>query len=150
DRDQKEAYRTYLEAAVHIDGPELRAIAAAARQHDVFVILGVAERAGPGSGSVHCTLVPIHPQCGVLAPHRKLVPTYEERLVWAPGDGYGLEAHEFDGVRIGALNCWENWMPQARHALYAAGVELHVALWPGAVRNTRDATRFIALEGRQF
>src|SRR5262245_36547581 len=144
---QKEAYREYLEAAVRIDGPELAQIAERASSRKVFVILGVAERAG---GSIHCTAVPIHPERGILAPHRKLVPTYEERLVWAPGDGYGLCAHEIDGVRLGILNCWENWMPQARHALYADGIDLHVALWPGSVRNTRDITRFIALEGRVF
>jgi len=144
---QKEAYREYLEAAVRIDGPELAQIAERARQRNLMVILGVAERAG---GSIHCTAVPIHPERGILAAHRKLVPTYEERLAWAPGDGYGLCAHEIDGVRIGVLNCWENWMPQARHALYADGIDLHVALWPGSVRNTRDITRFIALEGRVF
>jgi nitrilase len=86
----------------------------------------------------------------MLTPHRKLVPTYEERLVWAHGDGCGLRAHPFRSTRVSVLNCWENWMPLARYAVYAAGAEVHVALWPGAVRNTRDVTRFIALEGRVF
>ena len=151
DPDQKEAYRTYLDAAVRMDGPEIAAIVAAARARGVYVVVGVAERGvGSGSGSVYCTLVPIHPERGLLTPHRKLVPTYEERLVWAPGDGQGLEAHELDGARVAALNCWENWMPQARHALYAEGEEVHVALWPGGMHNTGDITRFIALEGRVF
>ena len=134
-----------------MDGPEIAAIVEAAQARGVYVVLGVAERGvGSGSGSVYCTLVPIHPERGLLTPHRKLVPTYEERLVWAPGDGQGLEAHELDGARVAALNCWENWMPQARHALYAEGEEVHVALWPGGMHNTGDVTRFIALEGRVF
>ena len=145
---QKEAYGAYFDAAVALDGPELAAIADAAAEHEIFVVLGVVERGG--RGSLFCTAVSIDPAIGIVGAHRKLVPTYEERLVWGPGDGHGLRAHAFDGARIGVLNCWENWMPQARHALYAAGVDVHVALWPGSVRNTVDVTRFVALEGRVF
>ena len=53
-----------------------------------------------------------------------------------------------DSMRVGGLNCWENWLPQARLAMYAGGEDIHVSAWPGAVRNTIDVTRFIALEGR--
>lgn len=151
DARQKEAYRCYLEAAVRIDGPELSEIARTAKHHRIFVVLGVVERGvGAGSGSLYCTAVCVDPERGVLTPHRKLMPTYEERLVWAQGDGHGLRAHPFGDTRIGALNCWENWMPQARHALYADGAEVMVGLWPGSLRNTRDITRFVALEGRVF
>jgi nitrilase len=80
--------------------------------------------------------------------HRKLVPTYEERLAWGPGDGHGLRTFEVDGWRVGTLNCWENWMPAARLALYAQGEELHVSLWPGSPGLTRDISRFTAREGR--
>ncbi len=148
---QKEAYRAYLDAAVRIDGPEISAIADAAAEHGLSVVLGIVERGdGPGSGSLYCTAVRFDPAWGVVGTHRKLVPTYEERLVWAPGDGHGLRAHAVDGVRVGVLNCWENWMPQARHALYADGIDVLVSLWPGSVRNTVDVTRFAALEGRVF
>jgi nitrilase len=145
DTAQKEAYAAYLEAAVTVPGPEVDAIAAAAREHGIFVFLGVAERDG---GSVYCSLVAISPDDGVVGVHRKLVPTFEERLVWAPGDGYGLRTHRVAGLRVGGLCCWENWMPQARHALYADGEELHVSIWPGSRQGTVDAVRFIALEGR--
>lgn len=149
DARQKAAYAQYLAAAISAEGPELTEIATVARELGVFVVMGFAERGpGPASGSVYCSVAPIHPKRGLLEVHRKLVPTYEERLAWAPGDGYGLRVHEFAGVRISALNCWENWMPQARHALYAQGAELHVAIWPGSSRLTRDITRFVALEGR--
>jgi nitrilase len=58
--------------------------------------------------------------------------------------------HRYAGTRVGGLNRWENWMPQARRALYAQGEELHVSVWPGNPRNTADITRFVAIEGRVF
>jgi len=146
---QADAYARYVDAAVRIDGPEIAELAAAARARKVFVVVGVVERA-PSGGSVYAALVPICPDRGVLFSHRKLVPTLEERLVWAPGDGHGLRTFDVKGVTVSALNCWENWMPQARHALYAQGSQVHVALWPGSVGNTRDITRFVAQEGRVF
>ena len=82
------------------------------------------------------------------SPHRKLMPTYEERLSWAPGDGHGLEVHQVGPFTVGGLNCYENWMPLPRAALYAQGEDLHVALWPGNLRNTEETTRFLAREGR--
>jgi nitrilase len=149
DPGQKDAYRAYVDAAVQMGGPELREIARVAAKSAVFVVLGAVER-DPGSSSLYCSAVCIDPERGAHPPHRKLMPTYEERLVWAPGDGHGLRTHEFGGARIGVLNCWETWMPQARYALYADGVDILVALWPGSPRNTCDVTRFVALEGRVF
>ena len=148
---QKEAYRQYLDAAIRVDGPEVQRIVRATRGRGVFTVVGIAERGvGSGSGSVYCTLLAVHPERGLVGQHRKLVPTHEERLVWAPGDGHGLHVNDFAGTGISALNCWENWMPLARTSLYAQGAQVHVALWPGAVNNTRDITRFIAREGRMF
>ena len=79
---------------------------------------------GTGSGrcTVYCTLVAIDPQRGVVGAHRKLNPTHSERIVWGRGDGSGLRTHRVGPLRVGSLNCWENWMPLARHALYADGV----------------------------
>jgi nitrilase len=82
--------------------------------------------------------------------HRKLVPTYEERLVWANGDGKGLTVHSLGAFTVGGLNCWENWLPLARTTLYAQGENLHVSIWPGNDRNTEDITRFIAKESRSY
>lgn len=146
---QKRCYAAYLGAAVEVDGPQVARVVEAASDLGVFTYLGITERStAGGSGSVFATLLAIDPGRGVVSAHRKLRPTHEERLVWGPGDGHGLRVHDVDGVRVGGLNCWENWMPQARHAMYAQGEDLHVSVWPGAVRNTRDVVRFIALEGR--
>jgi len=77
-------------------------------------------------------------------------PTDEERLVWAPGDGNGLQVHNLKQFCTGGLNCWENWMPLSRTALYGLGENLHIAVWPGSDYNTRDITRFIARESRSY
>jgi len=146
---QKRAYGAYLEAAVELPGPEITTLCEAARDLNVFVYMGTTERgSGSARGTVFCTLVGVDPSAGIVSAHRKLMPTYEERLVWGQGDGHGLRVHHAAGARVGGLNCWENWMPQARHALYAQGEDLHVSVWPGNPRNTADITRFIALEGR--
>jgi nitrilase len=151
DATQKRAYATYLDAAVEVTGTEIQLITEAARDLGIFVYLGTIERdVSVGRGTVYCTLVAIDPHAGVVGAHRKLMPTHEERLVWGIGDGNGLRVHQAGAARVGGLNCWENWMPQARHALYAQGEELHVSVWPGNPRNTEETTRFIAREGRVF
>jgi nitrilase len=151
DARQKRAYAEYLGAAVETNGPEVNSIVEAARDLDVFVYLGALERAvDQARGTVFCSLLAIDPAAGLVGVHRKMMPTYEERLVWGFGDGNGLVVHQMRGLSVGGLNCWENWMPQARHALYALGEELHVSVWPGDPRNTVDVTRFIALEGRVY
>ncbi len=148
---QKRAYGQYLESAVTLGGPEIRTIADACARHGVFTLLGISERGeGSGRGTVWCTLVAIHPERGVVGAHRKLVPTHDERLVWARGDGHGLRTHAVGGMRVGGLSCWENWMPQARHALYADGADVHVGTWPGWSGQVADITRMIAIEGRVF
>tara|TARA_Y100000758_G_scaffold121090_1_gene85275 strand:- start:391 stop:1302 length:912 start_codon:yes stop_codon:yes gene_type:complete len=149
DPDQQEAYARYVDQAVEVNGPEFATVVEAVREADAFAYVGVVERSMSG-GSVYCSLVAIDPVEGVVGVHRKLKPTYGERLVWADGDGAGLVAHRHRGATVTGLNCWENWMPLARTAMYGAGSEVHVAAWPGSVGLTRDITRFIAREGRLF
>jgi nitrilase len=147
--DQKEAYARYLASAVATDGPELNEVVAAVRDTGVFTYLGITERSTSG-GSVFASYVAIDPTHGIVSVHRKLMPTYEERLAWAIGDGHGLRTHALGEFTVSGLNCWENWIPTVRHSLYAQGTTLHVAGWPGSVRLTKDITRFIALEGRCY
>jgi nitrilase len=148
---QKELYRHYLEQSVCIEAGDLGRIAAAARENALAVYVGVMERAPDRGGhSLYASMVYIDASGEIGSVHRKLMPTYEERLVWAIGDGHGLRTHKLGPFTAGGLNCWENWLPLARAALYAQGEDLHVAIWPGSVRNTEDITRFIAREGRCF
>lgn len=151
DPEYARAYGAYLEAAVELNGPQLGEISEAVRDLGVFTFLGTSERGtSSGRGTVYCTLVAIDPAKGIVGAHRKLNPTHTERTVWGRGDGQGLRTHAVGPFRAGGLNCWENWMPMARHALYADGEDLHVAAWPGSAGQTKDIARFIALEGRVF
>ena len=149
DANQQAAYSLYLEQSVEVYGPEFATVVEAVRQAGLYAHVGVLPRAA-SIGSAYCSLVAIDPSEGIVGIHRKLKPTFAERLVWADGDGAGLVAHEHCGVRLTGLNCWENWMPLARAAMYESGSQVHVAAWPGSVGLTEDITRFVAREGRLF
>ena len=148
---QKEMYALYLQQAVQVEAGDLNQVQEASAQYKMAIYLGCVERAADrGNHSLYCSLVYINPAGSIASVHRKLVPTYEERLVWSPGDGQGLRVHALGAFTVGGLNCWENWMPLPRAALYAQGENLHVAVWPGSVRNTEDITRHIAKESRSY
>ncbi|MBX3175456.1 MAG: carbon-nitrogen hydrolase family protein [Gemmatimonadaceae bacterium] len=148
---QKELHAHYQREAVQIEAGHLRPVCDAARELGVAVVLGIIERPQDRGGhSLYASLVYIAASGEIGSVHRKLVPTYEERLAWSPGDGHGLRTHRLGAFAVGGLNCWENWMPLPRAVLYAEGEDLHVAIWPGGKHNTRDLTRFIAREGRSF
>ena len=144
--DQKELHALYLRQAVVID-EHFAPIQQAAKENGISVIVGVAERSGH---TIYCSRIFVSSAGEVLSVHRKLVPTHEERLAWGHGDGKGLVTHPVEEFTVGALNCWENWMPLARTALYAQGETLHVMLWPGCLRLTCDITKFVAKESRSF
>lgn len=148
---QKELFAHYLSEAVSIEQGDLNSICALAKKNKIAVYLGCAERAGDRGGhSIYCSLLYIDKMGIIQSNHRKLMPTYEERLAWSIGDGNGLKVHSLGEFTVGGLNCWENWMPLARTALYAQGENLHVAVWPGNVSNTIDLTRHIARENRMY
>jgi len=148
---QKEIHAHYIKNSIQIEAGELDDICVLAKQHKIAIYLGLMERAkNRGGHSIYCSLVYINSDGEIKSVHRKLQPTYEERLTWAPGDGNGLRVHELKNFTVGGLNCWENWMPLPRTALYGLGEDLHIAVWPGSDYNTADITRFIARESRSF
>lgn len=148
--DQKELHALYLDQAVTIERGHLDPIRGAARGAGISVILGIAERPIDRGHTIYCSRIFIDASGEIASVHRKLMPTHEERLSWGIGDAHGLVTHRVGPFTVGALNCWENWMPLARAALYAQGEDLHIALWPGCERLTRDITRFIARESRSY
>lgn len=151
DAKQKEIFAHYSDQAVTIESGHLDTVCAALKDANMACYLGIIERAADRSGhSLYCSFVYIGREGVIHSVHRKLQPTYEERLVWAPGDGAGLVTHKLGGFTVGGLNCWENWMPLSRAALYAQGEDLHVACWPGSDRNTADLTPVLAKEGRSY
>ena len=148
DLDQKTAYATYWREALTLtDSPIIDEMKSLASELKIMLMGGIVERDG---GSVYCTLLTIGKDGTILGRHRKVKPTYEERLIWADGDGLGLRTYPLKDARVGGLNCWENWLPLARASLHMQGEIIHVAVWPGSERNTKDITRFIALEGRSW
>lgn len=148
---QKELHAHYLKNAVNIEHGDLKEVCMSCKKHQIATVVGCIELAQDRGGhSIYCSLVYVNQLGEIKSVHRKLVPTYEERLSWAPGDGHGLRVHQLESFTVGALNCWENWMPLSRSALYGLGEDLHVAVWPGGLHNTEDLTRFIAKEARSF
>lgn len=148
---QKELHAHYMRNSVQIEAGDLDGICSRAKENKIAIYLGVIERAqNRGGHSLYCSLIYINIEGDIKSIHRKLQPTYEERLTWSPGDGNGLQVHSLKQFTVGGLNCWENWMPLTRTALYGQGENLHVAVWPGSENNTKEITRFIAKESRSF
>jgi nitrilase len=148
---QKEIHSHYVKNAVNINDGELSLICDSCKKNNISTVVGCIELATDRGGhSIYCSLVYINQLGEIKSVHRKLVPTYEERLSWSPGDGHGLKVHKLEAFTVGGLNCWENWMPLARTALYGMGEDLHVAIWPGGLHNTEDLTKFIAKESRSY
>lgn len=148
---QKEIHAHYARQSVQIERGDLDQVCTLAKKLKLAVYLGIIERPSDRGGhSLYCSLVYISAHGEIRSVHRKLQPTYDERLTWSPGDGNGLQVHSLKNFTVGGLNCWENWMPLARTALYGLGENLHIAVWPGAVRNTENITRMIAQESRSF
>ncbi len=148
---QKELYAHYAQNAVVIENGDLDQVCDLAAKHKIAIYLGIIERpTDRGGHSLYASLVYINEIGEIKSVHRKLQPTYEERLTWSTGDGNGLLVHPLKAFTVGGLNCWENWMPLPRAALYGQGENLHIAVWPGNDYNTKDITRFIARESRSY
>jgi len=117
-----------LENAANLDANQLAPLRSAAKQHEVCVVCGLNEREGRlGRATLYNTVVVIGPTGEILNRHRKLMPTNPERMVWGFGDASGLKVVDTPCGRIGTLICWENYMPLARYALYAQGIEIYIA-----------------------
>ncbi len=146
----KRLYAQLLENSVTVPGRVADALGEAARRHNLTLVMGAHERAGERSGTLYNSILTFGPTGELLNVHRKLVPTFNERLIWGQGDGRGLRAVETPIGRIGGLICWEHWMPHARQTLHIAGEDIHVALWPSVKEMHQIASRHYAFEGRCF
>jgi nitrilase len=147
----RRTWQAYWEAAVEVPGPATEALGEAARRAAAYLAVGVIERDREfGGGTLYCTLLYFGPDGRLLGKHRKLKPTAAERLIWGEGDGSTLTVVETEHGRVGGLICWENYMPLARMAMYAKGVEIYLAPTADA-RETWQATLVhVACEGRCF
>ena len=140
-------FRRYYESAIDVPGPATLRLGEAAHANGAWLVTGAIERDG---GSLYCTVLFFAPDGTLAGKHRKLMPTAMERLIWGFGDGSTMPVIETGFGKMGAVICWENYMPLLRAAMYAKGVQLYCAptvddreSWPGSMRH-------IALEGRCF
>jgi nitrilase len=143
----RKLFRRYFEGALDVPGPGTARLGEAARAHGAWLVIGVIERDG---GTLYCTALFFAPDGSLAGKHRKLMPTAMERLIWGFGDGSTLPVIDTGFGRIGAVICWENYMPLLRFAMYSKGIQFYCAptvddreVWPVTMRH-------IALEGRCF
>jgi len=143
----REQFRRYFLAAIECPGAETEALAGWAKELNLHIVMGVVERVG---GTLYCSSLLFSPQQGLVAKHRKLVPTGSERLLWGVGDGSTMQVVDTELGRIGMAICWENYMPLYRQHLYNQGVQIWCAPTVDAREIWRSSMRHIAYEGRCF
>ena len=148
----KSVFARLLANSVVIPGAVTEALAEAARDCEAVVNITVNERiqTGAGRGTLYNTMLTFAADGQLVNAHRKIMPTYTERLVWGQGDGRSLMAVDTTIGRTGGLICWEHWMPLARQALHLSGEDIHIAAWPQVKEMNLVASRHYAFEGRCF
>ncbi|AQU80671.1 carbon-nitrogen hydrolase family protein [Planococcus faecalis] len=151
DLEGRKDFREYWDNSITAPGPETQAIGKAARQAGAYVVIGVIEKDSNGSqGTLYCTVLFYGPDGELLGKHRKLKPTGSERLIWGQGDGSTLPVFETPYGRLGALICWENYMPLARAAMYDKGIQIYVMPTADGRDTWTSTVRHVAAEGRCF
>jgi nitrilase len=143
----RDHFRRYWESAVDVRGPATDRLGAMAREHGIHLVMGIIERDG---GTLYCTILFFDPAGELMGKHRKLMPTAAERLVWGYGDGSTMPVFDTPHGRLGAVICWENYMPMMRMAMYAKGIQLYCAPTADARDSWIQTVSHIAVEGRCF
>ncbi|MEM9821277.1 MAG: carbon-nitrogen hydrolase family protein [Bacteroidota bacterium] len=148
----KEVFTWMHQNGVEVPGPVTDTLGALARKHQLTLVIGVNEviRSGPGQGTMYNSLLIFNEKGELANHHRKLMPTYTEKLLHGMGDGHGLKTVDTTFGKLGALICWEHWMPLTRQALHESGEHIHIALWPKVHELHQVASRHYAFEGRCF
>ncbi len=148
----KKVFARLMDNSVAIPSPAIEALSEMALEYKIVLNLSVNERVtqGAGRGTLYNTMLTFGADGVLLNRHRKIMPTYTERMVWGQGDGSSLKAVDTDAGRIGGLICWEHWMPLARHRLHSSGEDIHVAAWPQVKEMNLLASRHYAFEGRCY
>ena len=143
----RDDFRRYWESSVDVPGPGVDSLSETARTNAIFLVVGVIERDG---GTLYCTVLFFAPDGAYLGKHRKIMPTASERLVWGFGDGSTLPVFDTEIGKLGAVICWENYLPLMRTAMYAKGIELYCAPTADARDSWIASMQHIAVEGRCF
>lgn len=148
----KQVFQRMHEQGVEVPGAATDRLSEIARKNQVIIGIGVNEvvRRGANQGTIFNSFLLFNELGKLMIHHRKLMPTYTEKLLYGTGDGYGLRATETPFGNIGGLICWEHWMPLARQSMHTAGEHIHLALWPKVHEMHQVASRHYAFEGRCF
>lgn len=143
----RDAFRRYWEAAIDVPGDHSKRIGKIAADHALYIVVGVIERDG---GTLYCTVLFFAPDGTLMGKHRKLMPTASERLIWGFGNGSTMPVFDTPLGKLGAVICWENYMPLLRAAHYAKGIQIYCAPTADARETWLPTMRHIAIEGRCF
>lgn len=148
----KQVFARMYENSITIPGQETETLGKLAQKYHLSIVLGVNERVnrGPGNGTIYNSLIIIGPDGSLLNHHRKLMPTYTEKMMYGLGDARGLKTVDTHDIQLGALICWEHWMPLARQQMHNQGEHIHIAVWPTVHEIHQIASRHYAFEGRCF
>ncbi len=143
----RDVFRRYFDSSIELQSEECRRLGAAARKAKAHLVMGVMEKDG---GTLYCTVLFFGPDGALLGKHRKLMPTAAERLIWGFGDGSTLTVLDTPMGKLGAVICWENYMPLLRTAMYAKGVQIYCAPTADDRDTWASTMQHVALEGRCF
>jgi len=143
----REEFRRYWESSVDIPGPAVEELGRTARTNRIYLVIGVVERDG---GTLYCSVLFFAPNGDYLGKHRKIMPTGAERLVWGFGDGSTMPVLQTPFGKVGAVVCWENYLPLMRAAMYAKGIEIYCAPTADSRDSWIASMRHIAVEGRCY
>lgn len=148
----KNMFREMYQSGVEVPGPPTEFLSNLAKKHQIWMVMGINEicNSGPANGTIFNSFLIFDKTGAIVNHHRKLMPTFTEKLVYGTGDAYGLKAVDSDFGRLGALICWEHWMPLTRQVLHNSGEHIHIALWPNVHELLQVASRHYAFEGRCF
>jgi nitrilase len=142
-----EVYQRLYSNSPTLADPEIQKLERAAKSAGAIVVIGMHEKEG---NTLYNTILYLGKDGEIMGHHRKLVPTYTERLIWGRGDGSTLEVFDTPVGKLGGLVCWEHWMPLVRYAYHAQGEQIHIAQWPSVKTAHQIASRHYAFEGRCF
>ncbi len=143
----RDDFRRYWESSVDVPGPAVDELGEIARRNGIYLVIGVVER---DRGTLYCTVLFFAPDGTFLGKHRKIMPTASERLVWGFGDGSTMPVFDTPLGKLGAVICWENYLPLMRAAMYAKGIEIYCAPTADPRDSWIASMRHIAVEGRCF
>lgn len=143
----REKFQMYWESSVEVPGPITDKLSQIAKENKVHLVVGIIEREG---GTLYCTVIFFNNDGTYLGKHRKLMPTALERLVWGFGDGSTLPVFDTPLGKLGAVICWENYMPLLRMTMYSKGIQIYCAPTADDRDQWLSTVRHIALEGRCF